>query len=86
MDDIQGMHKTNAIRVDTGLECRSVHQEANRIVGNQQAVQFLNYPDGLQTAQGAACQVCLSSLRNTSGPRSSCAAIAVILRAKSRII
>ena len=60
MDDMQCVHEADPVGVNTGLESRLVHQEANRIVSDQQPVQLLNDADRLQAAQRATGQALMS--------------------------
>jgi hypothetical protein len=53
LHDSERMDETQAIWVKTGLHSGLVHQRTDRIMGDQQGVQFLDHADGLEAAQGA---------------------------------
>lgn len=50
MDDIQGVNETDPIRINAYLASSFMHQEADRVVSDQQAIHLLDHTDGFQAA------------------------------------
>ena len=50
------MDEAEAVGVHVGLQGGLVHQDTNAVVGQQQRVQLLDHPHGVQAAQGAGAQ------------------------------
>ena len=55
-NDLQRMHETETIGIQLVLHRRLVHQKADRIMGDEQAIEFLDHPDGFAASQGAIGQ------------------------------